>query len=122
MVLLGDAEHLAEDLDRQRVGEVGDEVELDRLAGAVLGDERVDPRLHPLLDELAQPVDLAGPERLGHQLAEPGVVGVVEQHQRAPARWPLSRRSISAMVSGVGSALSISDETVGSRSMALTSA
>ena len=52
---------------------------------AVPGDELVDPDLHPLLDQVAQALDLAGPERRGHELAQPGVVGVVEQHQRAPA-------------------------------------
>ena len=40
---------------------------------------------HALLDELAQALDLARPERLGHQLPQAGVIGIVEQHERAPA-------------------------------------
>ena len=73
VVLLGDAEHLAEDLDRQRVGEVLDEVELDWRAvpcSATRASTRAATRSS---DELAGIASIfAGPERLGDQLAEAG--------------------------------------------------
>ena len=75
-LLGGDAEHVAEHLDRQRVGEVGDELGL--AGGAERGRGAASTRS---CDRVTQLLDRAGRERRLHELADAGVLGVVQQHE-----------------------------------------
>ncbi len=69
------AEHLADHGDRQLEAEVGHDVEAPGIGGLV------EDAVHQLLDAGSQPLDGARGEALGHQLAQPGVVGRIhEQH------------------------------------------
>jgi hypothetical protein len=86
------AEHLREDLDRQWVGEVLDQVEVDRYRcapragapdGAAALGEHVERCVHPLVHPSSERLDLARPKRRGHQPAGAGVVGVVHHHDGA---------------------------------------
>jgi len=66
---LGDAEHLRDHGDRERLGHLGDEVAASALGepGGELGRDLPDPR--------AERLDHPRGERLGHQPAQPGVDG-----------------------------------------------
>ena len=76
VVLGGNAEHLADDLDRQRVGEVADH--LDR----ALLERGVEQAVDDLLDPRPKLLDDLRCERLAHQAAQAGVVGWVEEQER----------------------------------------
>ena len=77
LVLDGHAEHVADDADRQRVGEAREEVDGAGLEGGV--DELVDHLLGAGPERLHHP----GGEGLGHQAPQPGVVGRVPEEERA---------------------------------------
>ncbi len=76
--LVGDPEHLAEHADRQRVGEVGDQLHRSAV------DEGVDGGVDPALHRRPQPLGAPGRERRLDQPAGPGVVGVVLEHEGRP--------------------------------------
>ncbi len=82
-VAVGHAQQLADDDERQREGEAGEEV--DRLAGAVSAGDVVEQLGHEDTGSFAEPLDPADGEGARHQAAQPGVVGRVEAQDRAAA-------------------------------------
>jgi hypothetical protein len=88
----------------------------------VFGDQGIDPGPHPVLDQLTQPLDLAEAEGGAISRRSRAWSGSSSSTSVRPPRAVPSRRSISASVPGVGSALSMTEETEGSRRMASTSA
>ena len=72
VVVVGDAEQLADDPHRELVGIVGHQVHLP------VGGDRVDEVVGDGLDPLVHLADAAGGERGREQLADPAVIGVVE--------------------------------------------
>ena len=79
LVGLGHPEHLGDHVERQREGQVGDDVTV-----AALGD-RVEHLVDELLHPRSQRLDRRRRERLAHQPAQAGVVGWVDvEHARRP--------------------------------------
>ncbi len=79
-VLVGNAHQLTDHGHRHRIDEVADEVE--GAARPVLLDHAVEKIVDMALDALGQVLDRALAERGGHEPADPGVLGFVEQRQR----------------------------------------
>ena len=76
MILARHAQHLDDDLDRQRVGVVGHQV------GVALVEGDIEKLVADLLDARPEPVDDARGERLLDEPAQAGVVGWVTEQER----------------------------------------
>lgn len=74
-------EHFADHRDRQRQREL-----FDQIGGRAEPFDRGQALVHDLLRARAQQFDAAAGERLGHQLAQPAVLGRVHAEQRIAAR------------------------------------
>jgi hypothetical protein len=75
------AEHLADDNDRQRVGELLDQVH------PVVVLHRRQEVIDDLLDMRPEHLNHARSERLAHQAAQPGVIGRIAIQHRHPESW-----------------------------------